>query len=553
MKINKINILLLLCGTSLASCSGLLDTNPYDQLSPSTFWQTEADVNSAVTACYDGWSNSYTGSSDIFFADCMSDIGYNYTGSSSYKYVGNGSLSAASTINYYSYTTIRRCNTVLANIDKVTFSDESAKKDYIAQVRTIRAWRYFVMNFWYGGVPLITTLSSSSEEAQVARDTEDKVKEFVYTELDDCVNDLKDAPSQRGRIAKGTALAIKMRASLYWGDYKLALEAANKIKALGIYSLDSNYQNLFSIAGQGSKEIIYAMQHITTTYPFSNAIRLFNNQDGGWASWTPTQTLVDMFEMANGKLITEEGSGYDATHPFANRDPRLAKTVIYPGMDWTGSDGKVRVINTLEKTVNGKTNADYYNAANNASKTCMIWAKYTVPLSQYSASLDNESLCPILFRYAEVLLTIAEADVELNQNTSEVFDIIDQLRLRGGHIKVDQSKYNTQAKLRELVRRERCIELAGEGLRRADLLRWKDADGNMVAMTALNTTLYRIIGKIDYTQTDPNMRAVIQLPTTDNAAARKIEDRTFKATQRYLPIPQSELDKNPQLKQNDGY
>jgi hypothetical protein len=88
---------------------------------------------------------------------------------------------------------------------------------------------------------------------------------------------------------------------------------------------------------------------------------------------------------------------------------------------------------------------------------------------------------------------------------------------------------------------------------RADLVRWKDADGNMVAMKALNTTLYRMIGKIDYTQTDPNLRAVIDLPTAANAAARKLEDRTFKATQRYLPIPQSELDKNPQLIQNDGY
>lgn len=553
MKIIKINILLLLCGSSLASCSSFLDTNPYDQLSPSTFWKTEADVNSAVTACYDGWSNPHTGSSDIFFADCMSDIGYNYTGSSSYKYVGNGSLSAASTINYYNYTTIRRCNTVLTNIDNVTFSDESVKKDYAAQARTIRAWRYFVMNFWYGGVPLVTTLSTSATEAQVPRETEAKIKDYVYSELDACVPDLKDAPSQRGRIAKGTALAIKMRAALYWGDYQLALEAANKIKALGLYSLDTDYQKLFSIAGQGSKEIIYAMQHITTTYPFGNAIRLFNNQDGGWASWAPTQTLVDMFEMSNGKTIDEEGSGYDATHPFANRDPRLAKTVIYPGMDWVGSDGKLRVINTLEKTVNGKKNADYYSASNNSSKTGMIWAKYTVPLSQYTPALDNESLCPILFRYAEVLLTIAECDVELNQNTSEVFDILDQLRQRGGQIKVDRDKYNTQAKLRELVRRERCIEMAGEGLRRADLVRWKDADGNMVAMKALNTTLYRMIGKIDYTQTDPNLRAVIDLPTAANAAARKLEDRTFKATQRYLPIPQSELDKNPQLIQNDGY
>ena len=73
--------------------------------------------------------------------------------------------------------------------------------------------------------------------------------------------------------------------------------------------------------------------------------------------------------------------------------------------------------------------------------------------------------------------TIAEINVEKGENTDEVFAIIDELRTRGGHIAVDRSRYATQAKLRELVRRERCIELAGEGLRRADLVRWKDENG----------------------------------------------------------------------------
>ena len=59
---------------------------------------------------------------------------------------------------------------------------------------------------------------------------------------------------------------------------------------------------------------------------------------------------------------------------------------------------------------------------------------------------------------------------------------------------VDQGKYNTKDKLRELIRRERSVELAGEGLRRADILRWKDENGKMVAEKVLNGELKRMAG-----------------------------------------------------------
>lgn len=554
MKRYKNTVFLLLLGSSLlTSCDDFFNTVPGDELSPSTFWKTEADAYSAVTACYDKWSNPSTGSTDIFFADCLSDIGYNYSNSSQYRNTGNGSQSQTATVNYYDYTTIRRCNTFLEKAKEIPFSSEAVKKDLFAQVRAIRAWRYFQMNFWYGGVPLIENLPENAEEAKLPRDTEEKVKQFVYNELDALIPDLNEKPVQRGRIAQGTALAIKMRSALYYGDYERARSAARDIQKLNLYDLDEHFQELFSIKGQSSKEIIYAMQHVANTYPFETMIRLFNNQDGGWASMVPTQNLVDMFEMKSGLLPGDDNSGYDPTHPFANRDPRLALTIIYPGMDWVGSDGNKRVINTLEKEINGKKNTDYYDAADNSSKTGMIWAKYTIPLAQYSASLDNESTCPILFRYAEVLLTIAEANIELNEGLDEALDIIDRLRQRCGHVAVDRTKYTTQEQLRELLRRERCIELAGEGFRRADIMRWKDKDGRMLAETLLNGTLYRMVGKVDPNEPDRDLRATIELPADDNKTQRKVEDRVFKPFHRYLPIPQAELDKNPKLVQNKGY
>lgn len=483
----------------------------------------------------------------------MSDIAFNYSNASYFKVTGNGSMTQAATVNYYNYETIRRCNTFLINAGNINFTNETEKKDLFAQVRTIRAWRYFQMNFWYGGVPLITDLPETADDAKLPRDSEETIKQFVYEELDAAITDLDDKPSQRGRIAKGTALAIKMRAALYWGDLDLAMSAARSIQNLNLYQLDPDYQGMFSIKGQGSTEIIYAMQHVSNTYKFSNMIRMFNNQDGGWASMVPTQNLVDMYEMESGLMPEEPGSGYDPVHPFANRDPRLALTIIYPGMDWIGSDGKQRIINTLDKSIDGVTNADYMDAADNSSRTGMIWAKYTVPLSQYSASLNNENTCPILFRYAEVLLTIAEINVEKNDNFTETLDILDQLRIRCGHVAVDRTKYNTQEKLRELVRRERCLELAGEGLRKADLLRWKDSQGKMLAETVMNGALYRITGTVNTNETDRDLRATIEAPTAENESLRKVEDRVFHPYNRYLPFPQAELDKNPNLKQNEGY
>ena len=555
MKPNNFLLPILLAGVLMTSCDDFFDTAPKDALSPATFWKTESDAQKAAVACYEDWVSPATGSSEVFFADCMSDICYSFTGSSSYKYVGNGSATRSSTVKYYDYSIIRRCNTIMANIDKVHFTDSKAKDNLVGQVRTIRAWRYFQMNFWYGGVPLITGLPQLADEAKLPRDSEETVKKFVYDELDQAIRELDERPAARGRIARGTALAIKMRSALYWGDLDRALSAARDIQGLHLYEIEKtlSYQELFSLRGRDSKEIICSMQHIPTTEPFGNTIRLFSNQDGGWASMVPTQNLVDMFEMDNGLMPGEPGSGYDPIHPFAHRDPRLAQIIIYPGRDWLGANGQMRVYNTLDKTIDGKANSDYMDAGNNATHTGMIWAKYTVPISQYSASLSDDELCPILFRYAEVLLTIAEINVEKGENTDEVFDIIDELRTRGGHIAVDRSRYATQAKLRELVRRERCIELAGEGLRRADLVRWKDENGKMLAETLLNSPLYRMVGTVDASHPDPAMRAVIELPTEENQRLRKLEDRSFYPYQRYLPIHQEQLNTNPNLTQTEGY
>lgn len=540
--------------TLMASCSDFLDTLPSDALTPETTWKTEQDAQKFLIGCYDGWEKG----EELLYMDCASDFGYNNFQWEGYKDFGNGTLSQANPgTNFYDYTIIRRCNTLLENIDKIAFSDEKVKKDLIAQARVIRAYRYFKMNWLYGGVAQIGNYGSA-QEAQVERATEAQIREFIHTELDECTSDLSEKPAARGRIAQGAALAIRMREALYYGDWQVAKDKAQAIIDLSkkngnLYELEKGadgYSRLFQVAGQDSKEIILAVQYINSTKPLGVIGQMYNNGDGGWSSIVPTYQLIDTYEMKSGLTITESGSNYDPAHPFKNRDPRLALTVIYPGADYIKADGTKAVFNTLDKTVDGSANANFMTAADNASKTGLTWNKYLGPITQY-ADIWKSNACPIVFRYAEVLLTWAEAENELNGPSEDVYAKIDEVRTRVGMPKVDQSKYNSKETLRELIWRERGVEFAGEGIRRADILRWKTSDGKMLAEKVLNVTLERRVGTVDMKGSDPESRATIKQDAS--AADKKIEDRKFEKKNRYFPFGQEVLDKNPKLTQNEGY
>ena len=529
------------------SCSDFLDVTPKDALSPSTTWQTETDAEKFAIGCYDGWED---GGSLLYF-DCGSDFGYNNFSWEGYRPWGDGTLSASNTgASLYSFTTIRRCNTFLENVEAIPFSDEAVKNDLIAQVRFIRAYKYFNMNWWYGGVPIIDNYETA-EEAQVPRNTEDEVRAFVEQELDAITPMLNDAPAERGRAAKGAALALRMREALYYEDWATAKDRAQQIIDLGLYSLDPSYTNLFSNSGKDSPEIIMAVQYMVSLKGLGTIGQMYNNANGGWSSIVPTHNLIDTYEMENGMTIDEAGSGYDPVHPFANRDPRLAMSICYPGQDYIKADGTQGIFNTLDRQLDGANNMDYMTMADNTSRTGLTWNKYLAPITQYSNIWDTDA-CPIVFRYAEVLLTWAEAENELNGPSAEVYNKLNQIRTRVGMPEVDQAKYGTKETLRELIRRERGVEFAGEGIRRADIVRWKDASGKMVAETVLNGTLNRRVGTVSMdASVDPELRATIDV----NAAASDIliENRKFAAHNRYFPIPQTSIDKNPQLTQNNGY
>ena len=173
----RLSIYMLAAGMAAlsTSCSDFLDTVPKDQLAPSTTWQTEADAKGFIVGCYKDLLDGNT----LLYLDCGSDIGYNNFPWEGFRPWGDGSLSSSNPGQIlYDYKSIRKANTFLENVDKVTFSSDAVKANYVAQAKAIRAYKYFLMNWWYGGVPIISSYSSA-DEAKVERNTEQEVREIA--------------------------------------------------------------------------------------------------------------------------------------------------------------------------------------------------------------------------------------------------------------------------------------------------------------------------------------------------------------------------------------
>lgn len=532
--------------TLLASaCS--LDRMPKDSLSTATFPKTEKDIEMLAVGCYDGYvDQTFTVYNDVF-----SDNGYCAINTNWSAYANGKATHSNPGIGWFDYTLVTRCNNFLKITEntEIPFADPRRLQQLRNEVRFIRAWRYYMMATAYGDIPLVTEVVSTLEESKIPASPEEKVVEFILNELNDISAEgaLDVTPKETGRITRGAALALKARICLYYKKYEETVQTADEIDRLGVYSLYSvgptPYADVFKEANEDNCEIILAGKKVENDYKNQTIIEFCNANDGGWSAFVPVQSLVDAYETASGLTIEEaEKTGeYDPVHPYKNRDPRFYATILYSGADWVNPNGVYRIYNTLDRTIDGKPNKDNANDSRNASQSGYTCCKYMSPLTQYS-DINNTGLDFIVFRYAEILLSKAEALIELNRDFDEVYRLINQVRQRAGMPEVDRSKYATQASLRELLRRERRVEFAFEGLRRSDIVRWgiaKDVLNGPVYATNYGTVLMD-------TSIPQEERAVIRTGEENRVV---LEIRSFKNI--YLPIPQSELDRNPNLTQTN--
>jgi hypothetical protein len=510
----------------LSGCKkNILDTVPNDRISSEIYWKTESDAKSAVNAIYTSLD-----AVNLFNLDGVTDIGHTNTTFTAEYNIENGSYDAShsriQTEWNAGFRGIYLANTVLDNIDRVVSTNTTLINQYKGEAKTLRAYFYIKLVGLFGDVPLVTTNITAADGKVITRTSVATVRAFIDKELTDASALLPTtyAAADKGRITKGAALALKARADLWAGNYNDAAVAAKQVIDLGVYSLIPEYGKLFTYANENSSEVILDKQFLAGTYA-QNAFSFMGpySQKSASSNYVPVKTLADQFPMKNGKAITDVTSGFDPKKPYLNRDPRLRFTMYV--------DGDALPSGILFAPTPGGGGADEIGKTQYNSSTGYSLKKYC-SAEDYAAP-TNSGLNFILLRYAEVLLTYAEAKIELNQIDATVLDAINKVRTRSDIGLPAIAAGLTQADMRTAVRLERTLELSWEGWRLFDVRRWKTAETTMVG---------KVYGITYYVGANP---VTVEVPSVM---------RTFSVSKHYLwPVPQNEKTLNPALGQNPGW
>jgi len=524
----KLSIFLIAAAACMyftACKKSFLDEQPQDAVSRESYWKTQADAIAAVNNCYRGLGDV----DNRMFLSAATDDSYAWSNwPSEMIYVGNGSATPGNNAfsNFWSnfYRMITSCNDVLENIDRVSNMDATLRNRLKCEARFLRAFAYQQLIGLYGDVVLLTHIPTT-EELNESRTPRSQVADFIVSELDTISNVLPAAydASNTGRATKGAALALKARTLLYEGRWQDAATAAKAVIDQNTYIIDNNYLSLFNGTNKTSKEIILSAQYVKNTLPNATATWVGGPSLGGWSEITPLQSLVDAFECTDGKTI-DQSPLYDPAHPFANRDPRLRLNVILPGDTVNGVVIDVSKPNSIDGL--GK---------NNGSFTGFYYKKY-VP-ADIDGSWDRNSYNDIvLLRFPEVLLTYAEAKIQLSQIDASVYDAINRVRQRAGvnMPAVTAANTPTQAALLAVVKRERRVEFPLEDNRLFDIRRWK------IGMTVMNGPVYGILNYFDNTRSDYGKNILV-------------EQRKFTQRDYLWAIPQSETSISPNVGQNPSW
>lgn len=432
------------------------------------------------------------------------------------------------------YAAIRKVNFFISKIDEVptvNATQVSGKKRMKGEGYFLRAWFFSELYKRYGEVPVLDKVLQISDNLQLPRNTETEVLEFITDDCDQAAGLLLPVNNtvNTGRATKGAALMLKARTLLYAASllhnpandaakWKQAADAAKAVIDLDVYNVDGDYNGLFH--KRNTPNVIFQSTVNNTSW----LKQMFVPSQNGLAWIQPLQNLVDDYEMKNGKKITEDGSGYDIANPYANRDPRLAASVIYNGSQWKGAP--------IETYVGGE---DGLTSAEGALTHTGYYLRKMLD-ENGSVSPDNRpgDHYWIFMRYEETLLNYAEALNEvLAAPDANVYKAVNDVRTRASVNMPPLPAGLSKSQMRERIRRERRIELAFEGHRFWDIRRWRI--GTQV-MTAARGMRAEKTGENKYTYTPFVIEARIYQPAFD-----------------LFPIPQFERNRNAALTQNAGY
>ena len=543
----------IVCTVALVGCTDKMDYHEYTNYGKeyvfSDFGRTAAFVNNI----YSYLDYDLLGTTSLASACDEAEMALNYSNVLDYTNGNWTALNPKSQWNYY--TPIRAANYFLENGLNLEFSDLILNQDYEAQmkrygryqyeVRLLRAYYYFLLVRAYGDVPFTTKVLTEAEANSLERTPASQVFDFIISECDAVAPQLpvdyskldNDAAGgtnpEAGRVTRGAALALKARASLYCAS-KLFNDSENRdlYKRAATASLDvinycgennitlGKYTDLWGADNWKASEMIFVRRVGDTDDPERTnfPIGMENAKSGN----CPTQTLVDAYEMKNGGEPNQKD-------PYTGRDPRFAMTIAVNGDKWPNTNP-----NPLEIYTGGRDAAPVPYA----TPTGYYVKKYVDGATDISASTSSggKRHSWITFRLGEFLLNYAEAtfkyfgsaDIKDAELTMTAREAVNKVRKRTGVDMPDFPEGMSSSDFWSRYKNERMVEF--EGHRFWDVRRWKEGG-------------FTSIGRMLITKNSDD-----SFTYTRSIKALVWDDKMY-----FYPIPDSEIRKNPNLKQNPGW
>lgn len=401
------------------------------------------------------------------------------------------------------YTGIRKATVFINNIDSVPVP---SGKIWKAEARFLRAFFYFELVKRYGGVPLLgDKLRSINDELEIPRSSFSESIKYIVDQCDICAPNLLKDPltgSNYGHASQGAAMALKARALLYAASplnnpnndlslWENAADAAKAVMDLNVFKLLPNFKEVFIT--MPNPEVIFTYSQGTgNSVEKNNGPAGYTTAGGSGARTSPTQELVDAFNMQNGLPITDAASGYNPNDPYTGRDPRFYATILYNGAQWLG-----RAVET-------------YEGGRDKPGTSVVQTLTSYYLRKFMGNYENTTTYGthpydfIHFRYAGILLDYAEALNEYAGPSPEVYEQLIAIRKRAGIASGGDNLYGLKAdmdkdEMRQAIHHERRVELAFEEQRYWDMRRWKIADDVYTKpLHGLDISVYLATGELIY-------------------------------------------------------
>lgn len=497
---------LLSVGTAVTSCDSLLDTRPQGVFTSENIGEEEAvDLMTSAYATllchYFGNNESFAGPINNWVIDLRSDDalkgGDGVTMESYMHQLEVGNVQSNNDVISFkwrnNYFSISRCNTAIRSLLEAGNLDDKLRRSYVAEMKTLRAYYYFDLLRLYQKFPYFDESVLNPSECRADQYSREQMAEFIKTDLRNSYEALPDTQEEPGRFNRFVAAALLARVDLFTHDYAEAEKYAGYVISSEQYQLYPNFLDISKPELNNQYESVLAVQFSSANSPdqynFNNCLNctwsdgnLYGNGDDFYLA---SQNLVNAFRTDANGLPYLDGSfnseNVDAADYAGNVDPRLDFTLGRIGMPWRGHIYNEKWCRNLELYGQYSGKKPYPAPESPYVKTGIV---------PWGAS----SLNMILIRYADVLLMKAEALIEQNKDLDEARKLINQVRAKAAR-SVDASytpvdcnpmianylvrEYGatgwTQDYARRAVRMERRLELAMEGLRWFDLLRWGNA------------------------------------------------------------------------------